>query len=181
MTERLAQIRQRCEAATPGPWGYDGQHDEITADSPDAKDYWLIVSQCRTAPNTAPRDGFGHQYSPDFAFIAAARDDVPYLLAEIERLTAERDALRADAALGALVRRMPEMLGHMYDDETDGECRTFLPDWVSLVLDKRPEEWLVQLGAEDSCLWWVADLGSPERVLAHALTVAATKEASDEQ
>ena len=161
MTERLAQIRQRCEAATPGPW--------VEEDG-----FILTAAGQRMVADFVP-------FSANSEFMAAARDDVPYLLAEIERLTAERDALQADAALGALVRRMPEMLGHMYDDETDGECRTFLPDWVSLVLDKRPEEWLVQLGAEDSCLWWVADLGSPERVLAHALTVAATKEASDEQ
>jgi len=96
--ERLAAIRARCEAATPGPWGYDGQHDEITADSPDAEDYWLIVSQCRTAPDTAPRDAFGHQYSADFAFIAHAREDVPYLLAEIERLRSENVTLREAAA-----------------------------------------------------------------------------------
>lgn len=93
--ERLAAIRARCEAATLGPWGYDGQHDEITADSPDAEDYWLIVSQCRTAPDAAPRDAFGHQYSADFAFIAHAREDVPYLLAEIDRLRSELEAAKA--------------------------------------------------------------------------------------
>lgn len=118
MTERLAQIRQRCEAATPGPWGYDGQHDEITADSPDAKDYWLIVSQCRTAPNTAPRDGFGHQYSPDFAFIAAAREDVPYLLGEIERLRSENTTLREAAVAhplpADLVQRLVVAARHVY-------------------------------------------------------------------
>lgn len=162
--QRLAEIRKLEQAATPGPWVI-GIHERYG---------W---------PGFTIRDMQGPTHEEamrDADFIAAARDDIPYLLAEIDRLTAERDALRADAALGALVRRMPEMLGHMYDDETDGECRTFLPDWVSLVLDKRPEEWLVQLGAEDSCLWWVADLGSPERVLEHALAVAATKEASDD-
>lgn len=87
--EQLSEIKARCDAATPEPWAYDGMHDEITTPNRDG-DYWLIFSECRTAPNDAPMDNFGHQFSPDFDFIAHARADVPALLAEIARL---REAL----------------------------------------------------------------------------------------
>jgi len=87
------------EAATVGPWGYDGQHDEITSDNPNAPDYWLIVSQCRTAPDEAPVDEFGHQYSPDLALMAAARTAVPELCAYIRELEGMLRA-RADERRG---------------------------------------------------------------------------------
>lgn len=87
--EQLSEIAARCAAATPGPWAYDGAHDEITTPYSETG-YWLICSECRTAPNEAPVDIFGHQFSPDFDFIAHARTDVSALLAEIAKLKAVR-------------------------------------------------------------------------------------------
>lgn len=55
----LAAIRERCDAAAPGPW------ELVAAD-------WTIT------PHRA-----------DYVFIAAARTDVPRLLAEVERLQSE--------------------------------------------------------------------------------------------
>jgi hypothetical protein len=92
----LAEIRARCEAATPGPWEsvqdyYDGPWymlyeqrcagDNKTSDLFDGRSHYLI-----DAPNNA-------------AFAAHAREDIPALLAEVERL-------RADAELGRLVREV---------------------------------------------------------------------------
>ncbi len=83
----LSRLSEICEAATPGPWEYDGQHFEIHA--PHSEGYWVIVSEECDAPNDAPVDEFGHQYSPDYAFIAAARTAMPRLLAEMARLRPE--------------------------------------------------------------------------------------------
>jgi hypothetical protein len=86
---RIEDIEARLAAATPGPWHYDGMHDEITTEV--AGNYWLIMSECRSAPNEAPRDEFGHQFSPDFELIANAPADLRWLL---DRERALRDALR---------------------------------------------------------------------------------------
>ena len=68
--ERLAEIRARAEAATEGPWRIDGRR---------------VVYE---------RDGWAEMVTPilhvsaDATFIAAARTDVPELVAEVERLQA---------------------------------------------------------------------------------------------
>jgi hypothetical protein len=90
----LETIAARAEAATSPPWQYDGQHDEITAPKSD-ESYWLIVSEGHTAGIEGAEDEFGHQFNPNLAFCAAARDDVPALLAELAAVTVERDEARA--------------------------------------------------------------------------------------
>jgi len=74
-----------CQAATPGPWEYDGMHNEIV--SPRGNKYWLIVSECRSAPDQEyVEDGFGHHYDANFAFIAEARSALPYWLERVKEL-----------------------------------------------------------------------------------------------
>lgn len=82
--DKLKEIGQRCEAATEGPW-YVGE------------DYYGGVS-VRTKPTPATNiDGanailentgrsIGDIAKEDAEFIAHARQDIPVLLAEIERL-----------------------------------------------------------------------------------------------
>ncbi|MFE1767272.1 hypothetical protein ACFW81_24020 [Streptomyces angustmyceticus] len=90
--ERLAEIHAREQAATKGPWGtsYDG------------KGTHTIQSGCRislTAGFTSDGDiatlhgehGDGQTYA-NATFLAYARRDVPELLAELDRVRAERDA-----------------------------------------------------------------------------------------
>ena len=74
--ERIAEIRARVEAATPGPW----------------KDVW----PCNCEEISISRDGAHrheelHMTPPDTDFIAHSRQDIPDLLAEVARLTAERE------------------------------------------------------------------------------------------
>lgn len=64
-----AAIRQRVEAATPGPWTTHGTYVEYA-------DGLFEV-------NSTGRYG---TWAADAAFIAAARTDIPVLLAEIDRL-----------------------------------------------------------------------------------------------
>ena len=68
----LAAIKARCAAATPGPWRLSRSEEIICGD-----DMYLI-------------DGGGIAPS-DAEFIAAARTDVPALVAEVVRLREERD------------------------------------------------------------------------------------------
>jgi hypothetical protein len=72
--DELAAIRARVEAATPGPWR--------THIYPMGESTIYGVGTCGAGPE-------------DLAFIAAARTDVPDLLAEVERLRAELAAVRA--------------------------------------------------------------------------------------
>jgi hypothetical protein len=98
----LSRLSEICEAATPGPWEYDGQHFEIHA--PHNDNYWVIVSEECDAPNDAPVDEFGHQYSPDYAFIAAARTAMPRLLAEVKALRRVADEAQDLVTILDLIR-----------------------------------------------------------------------------
>lgn len=83
MTEaRLAEIEALAVAAQPGPWSM-----WVGAGAPTIRNV-DNGGVCRMCPGIDTEEADG-------AFIAAARTDVPDLLAEIERLRAENAALRA--------------------------------------------------------------------------------------
>ena len=90
--EQLDAIRARVDAATPGPWYADSCLDVYTEQvreiDPDIgiELYKTVYSHHTAGPE-------GTQPWHDTHFMAHAREDVPALLAEVERLTAERDAL----------------------------------------------------------------------------------------
>lgn len=71
--EELAEIRKRTEASTPGPWKESKLYIEF-GDSSER-----LADVCNRI---------------DAEFIAHAREDVPKLLAEIERLQSVNRALR---------------------------------------------------------------------------------------
>lgn len=114
--DRLSEIRARCDAATLGPWYADG---------------WGLWD------NGAEEFVELHDTSPDAAFIAHARKDIPYLLeqhaqltAEIERLhdlLAERNVLldkyEAENSWIPVGERLPEKNGE-YQCYCDGKFRT---------------------------------------------------------
>ena len=82
MTDRLDEIRARTEAATPGPWRAYGNTVEQEK------------TGCHQVVGTEFTGGGYMAYErlttkdEDATFIAHAREDIPYLLAEIERLRA---------------------------------------------------------------------------------------------
>lgn len=100
---RLADWRALAEAATPGPWAW-----RVTEDR-----HWAEVT-----PPPDDRDGpvARSLADDDAAFIAAARDAVPALLDEVERLRAERDRAVRDA-LDEAARRIEAL---MLDDPQRG-------------------------------------------------------------
>lgn len=103
---RVAQIRARTEAATPGPWWAD-----------ETRECWRLHGAAFTVPAQgevpgqvmnrqilkAPKCGTPYaEYWPgaaDAEFIVMARDDVPFLLAELERCRKVIDGLRAELAV----------------------------------------------------------------------------------
>lgn len=94
----LEAIRARADAATPGPWRLGGpaMTSEVWADRDSAGWDAFYVAQTTRRLNPAT-----DQSEADAEFIAAARADVPALLAEVTRLTtelAEARKLLSDAA-----------------------------------------------------------------------------------
>jgi hypothetical protein len=90
--EELAAIRQRADEATPPPWKADTTvRGDCVVWGPDgsfianqqAEPHWL------PAPDGGTRAVVFDVDRRDSEFIAAARTDVPGLLSEVERLTAE--------------------------------------------------------------------------------------------
>src|SRR5713101_6577091 len=77
MSRLLAVVRRRVERATPGPWRYEHGTNSIYAGE--------------AVPGDSVADVHGPQ---DGTFIAHAREDIPALIAEVERQYAKRDALR---------------------------------------------------------------------------------------
>lgn len=89
---RLSEIRARAEAATPGPW--DAEDLPMTEVEPcprhDDGNYGIQFCGCKT-------DAQKESIAEDAAFIAAARQDVPDLLDELESALASERAKTAAA------------------------------------------------------------------------------------
>jgi hypothetical protein len=95
-TDRLGEIRARVAAATPGPWEFDS-YCRILAPFEylcDDEHYGNIVASVPAWGGDTAR----HPHDDNAELIAHSRDDLAYLLAELERLAAERDAARAWSA-----------------------------------------------------------------------------------
>lgn len=89
---RLQEIRERCEKATPGPW-------HVLVGDLDGDEYCDGISTEREGHDDIVKTDSG-VYPPslaDASFIASAREDVPFLLAEVERL--EKELFESEFAL----------------------------------------------------------------------------------
>ena len=76
--DRLTEIRQRTEAATPGPWdSKTNRHPECNGEP------WGWISG---ASGNITWSGSAGKANADF--IAHSREDIPYLLSEVDRLNA---------------------------------------------------------------------------------------------
>lgn len=83
--EFLARLRELADAATPGPWCTDiWEIYQGTEYQPGISEW--IGETCRGRVEGLAQD------KADASFVAAAREAVPALLAEVERLRADRDA-----------------------------------------------------------------------------------------
>lgn len=96
--DRFAEVRARAEAATEGPWCTDGWEIYTGTEYLPWASTW-IGETCRASDTEGA--------CADAAFIAAARSDVPVLLAEVDRLRAERHSTNEE--LSSAVERVAEL------------------------------------------------------------------------
>ena len=124
---RIQEIRARLEAATPRPWTTEKSDSSQTgsvhyavktAYKPAAHDWSprFIVFMCGGLGDFLPNRPMNDyrsdpQLEADVSFIAAAPDDIAYLLAEVERLQGEQDATAQGIALLAI---------EDFDDDSQG-------------------------------------------------------------
>ena len=127
--ERIAEIRERCDKATPGPWSVDEESGDVWVPS-----IWRSVAiiEDLDLPLVNP--------AADRAFIAAARTDMPDLLDEVERLRAlvpdlnaalvakqqEGDRLAGDYV--AIRAENQSLRDHHYSLDACPECGRLPPD-----------------------------------------------------
>lgn len=91
MQDRLTEIKAREAAATPGPWEKQVQEFSYQYAPSSIKRSITIntLGQGRfnSMANLSCREG-------DLEFIVESRADIPYLIAEVERLRAENERLK---------------------------------------------------------------------------------------
>lgn len=111
MTDDLTDLQALAQAATPGPWIADEGHG-LTADGDPL---------AAAGPYDDPAGFWCHE---DAAFIAAARDAVPALIARVRKAEAERDEARALAQhLAVITERYCEVTGSPETGQRrDGGC-----------------------------------------------------------
>jgi hypothetical protein len=90
---KLAEIEERLERATPGPWACKDRLGGGGCFVFSEETFHVVALEEDEEPAVAVPLGRG-----DAAFIAAAREDVPLLLAEVRRLRALRAAAESSAA-----------------------------------------------------------------------------------
>jgi hypothetical protein len=96
--EELAAIRERADAATPGPWNVF--RGVIWGRAGSSGPYQLSIAKNANSSSviedTGAADRRDRRIEADLGFIAHAREDIPALLAEIDQLHAEvRDGAEA--------------------------------------------------------------------------------------
>lgn len=124
--EELAAIRERVEKATPGPWyrriPYHGDVGYVATKDPQyAGD--RVVGTLDTAGMSKRRDILFPELVADAEFICHAREDIPALLTEIQRLNMGCAVLQTKIDVGAFqyhndVISVEEANGQLIDDRS---------------------------------------------------------------
>ena len=171
---RLAEIQARAESATIGPWRVMDRPAELNGrphvgvEAPHVE-RWNVVA-------LTGHTGEHPMNVPDAEFIAHARDDVPFLLAEVARLRAQLDKPcgschpcqnYADETWRAAGRKPP----HVYRWDETLATVTRLETELDKLSD--PNDLAARLAAAD--LAWSAEHGDPTsepRYIKHLATVA---------
>lgn len=96
--EQLAEWKGLAEKATPGPWSKRNKVGYVYSDDPQSS---CVVAVCGDFLDKELTRFNGDRWNADGDFIAASREAIPALIAEIERLKAALE----DMALQAGMRR----------------------------------------------------------------------------
>ena len=122
---KIDEIRARCAEATPGPWNYDeriggvavyyGNRVNCIVDSEGRRLYYKNGHFDKKTGWTIDA-----QSCHDAHFVAHSREDIPWLLAEVERLQAENAALERERdALLQAVESMTSIIREAAADRCD--------------------------------------------------------------
>lgn len=113
--ERIAEIRAAEQAATPGPWEVDGPGPDMrrNEEDPDDEKEWRNHAAWVNTPDMAGTCEGDYLRTQDADFCALAREAVPELLAEVERLT------RVNADLTEQIMKLEEKVQHLHGCETE--------------------------------------------------------------
>jgi len=90
---RLAGIRERAEAAAPGPWWFKWEHGETR----DGEFFGFVhFTEFLEGESESWVRIQGEDYRENADFIARSREDIPYLLAELDAAKAENEKLQKE-------------------------------------------------------------------------------------
>jgi len=126
--DRIKEVRERANKATPGPWHTDSVGSESIFGQ------WVFVGPSEYEDDISSYKSPGvYIYAPDDApseedaeFIAHARDDMPFLLERIDELERENERLRVAATAW-----MIDYMTTKYDKGPERETR--VPEGYELV------------------------------------------------
>ena len=94
MSDRLSEIRERLEAATPGPWEYFGEALMGSVIRGGNQPSILGVAVDPDESQERRRECMGKNWCRDAHFIANAPSDIRWLLERVEALERENGGLR---------------------------------------------------------------------------------------
>ena len=119
MSDRISEIRDRLEKATPGPWYWRNTNHDIYLLGHNTNAVMTFARmgmqgaqpEFRVGARLEPSKGRNLYDFPDAAFIANATIDVAWLLSEVERLRAKnrelnRRCTKAEAFVGKTVDKL---------------------------------------------------------------------------
>ena len=85
--QRLREIRERAEAASPGPWRTSFIRSR--SGDPAGDEHSVLTPDCDVVADIAWQIGWDEQQHRNAAFVAHARADVPWLLEQVAEARAE--------------------------------------------------------------------------------------------
>ena len=161
--DKLDEIRKRCDAATPGPWFNFGD--------------WLVHTEADVEHSGIPHEKtIGSVKTQNAAFIAHAREDIPYLLSLLEETwewdmyqCAKRETERLRGILAEQNARLNQYeaenrwipVGERLPGDADGEVLVIasgkphenitLDGAYMLATYSRPEGWILDEYPEWEC------------------------------
>ena len=174
--EDLAVIEARASTATGGEWvAYEPTEFRGDIRIAKARDEYPDGRPKNTYIGRLVESHVGHEKPrrEDGAFIAAARTDVPDLIAEVRALTAERDELRAIIAGRKVAPTLAEIAKHSgewlcdgeavslyFSDDHDTKLRVRAASMTASIGDTAARVWLLMKNAEGA-RWIALDDGRP--------------------
>jgi hypothetical protein len=112
MSDRIQEIQARCEAATPGPWKRTGSKSQFVDSKP---------NEIYGTRSIVAEVWNGIDANADF--ITNAREDLPWLLAQLAAAQAERDdAQRNLREKVCIVERQRERIEELEKELTTSQC-----------------------------------------------------------